>query len=130
MKKSWSKTLSVSSRRRIQLEPIILEEKALVDVIALEEKTAMRQKQGKMEFGAQNKAQESAGIKREKKLEINIKKLELEVRWCFSRSSLSNVSSFIRAEDRSKSLVKSPINKHGEMGDPTVTAAKLMTNSQ
>ena len=83
-----------------------------------------------MELEAQKEAQELAVIKREKNIEKKIKNLEIEVEKCSSSSSLSNVSSSIRAEDRTKNWVNSPITKFGETSEPLVTAANLTANSQ
>ena len=74
-KKFASKNSCVSTRRILGLKTISLEEQAQVNVLAMEEKFALHQKQRKMELEAQNEAQELAAIEQEKDLEVKIKTL-------------------------------------------------------
>ena len=75
-------------------------------------------------------AHELAAIKREKQVEMNLKQLEVEAANCSSGSSLSCVSSSVRAEDKIKNWVNSPSDNCGSTGDPPATAAPLTTNAQ
>ena len=54
--------------------------------------------------------------------------METEAGKCSLSRSLSNVSSSIRVEDRTKSWVNCPIKSFGETDDPAVTAANLTAN--
>ena len=74
--KSASKTSSVCTRRRLELESVLLEEEAHVDVNAYVEKFTLRQKQRDTKREAQKKEQELATVKQQKELVIKLKKLE------------------------------------------------------
>ena len=77
-KKSASKTSSLSTRRRLELGAVLLEEQAQADLIPLDETFGTERKQREMELVVQT--QELAAVKREKELEIKIRKLDLESR--------------------------------------------------
>ena len=88
-KKSASKTSSVSTRRRLKLETVLLEDQAQTDVISLEEKFALHQKR-EMELEAHKEAQELAAIKRENELEIELKKRVGSRKWFFTQQSIKS----------------------------------------
>ena len=72
-------------------------------------------------------AQELAAIEREKDLERRIRKMNMEAG---NDSSLKSVRTSIKAEDKTKRWVTSPIKKFGETRDPLVNVATVKSNYQ
>ena len=126
LKRDGSKA-SVSSKRRLEIEAAILEEKAHAEVMALQEEFELHQKQRELELEAQNEAHELAAVRRKNDLELKLKRRELEVDNGSSRDSLSSVSSSVRAKNKTSRWVNCPENQFGS-GDapPPSTIAKEM----
>ena len=75
-----------------------------------------RDSEGGARFGAD---------KPENRLAMKLKKLEMEAASGSSSNNLSGASSSIRAEDKTKNRVNSPMKKFGETGGSNIIAANL-----